>query len=177
MSKKIPLLQVEGLSISSQERLLLNGLSFEINTNEIVAIVGESGSGKSLTALSIAGLWDEWINKKTGELFNSFSIITTKANQLMQKIHNNPKLPEGRMPVIINNEEEDQWLKAENKNDCSMDQWSRRILCPISSFEGFAAISCVFDTILIRFGAIFGKLLSISDHRKLFSTTVGSELR
>ena len=50
------MLQVEGLSISSQERLLLNGLSFEINTNEIVAIVGESGSGKSLTALSIAGL-------------------------------------------------------------------------------------------------------------------------
>ena len=56
MSEKKPLLQVEGLSISSQERLLLNGLSFEINTNEIVAIVGESGSGKSLTALSIAGL-------------------------------------------------------------------------------------------------------------------------
>ena len=56
MSKKRPLLQVEGLSISSQERLLLNGLSFTVNTDEIVAIVGESGSGKSLTALSIAGL-------------------------------------------------------------------------------------------------------------------------
>lgn len=56
MSKKRPLLQVEGLSISSQERLLLNGLSFSVNTDEIVAIVGESGSGKSLTALSIAGL-------------------------------------------------------------------------------------------------------------------------
>ena len=50
------MLQVEGLSISSQERLLLNGLSFTVNTDEIVAIVGESGSGKSLTALSIAGL-------------------------------------------------------------------------------------------------------------------------
>lgn len=56
MSKKRPLLQVEGLSISSQERLLLNGLSFTVNTDEIVAIVGESGSGKSLTALSIGGL-------------------------------------------------------------------------------------------------------------------------
>ena len=56
MSKKRPLLHVEGLSISSQERLLLNGLSFTVNTDEIVAIVGESGSGKSLTALSIAGL-------------------------------------------------------------------------------------------------------------------------
>ena len=56
MSQQKPLLQVEGLSISSKERLLLNGLSFAVNTNEIVAIVGESGSGKSLTALSVAGL-------------------------------------------------------------------------------------------------------------------------
>jgi peptide/nickel transport system ATP-binding protein len=56
MKGKKPLLAVEGLSVSSQERLLLNGLSFTVNSNEIVAIVGESGSGKSLTALSIAGL-------------------------------------------------------------------------------------------------------------------------
>ncbi len=56
MSNKKPLLQVEGLSISFKEKLLINGLSFTVNSNEIVAIVGESGSGKSLTALSIAGL-------------------------------------------------------------------------------------------------------------------------
>ena len=46
----------QGLSISSNDRLLLNGLSFTVNTNEIVAIVGESGSGKSLTAQCVAGL-------------------------------------------------------------------------------------------------------------------------
>ena len=56
MIKKNPLLQVEDLSISFQERLLINRLSFFINSNEILAIVGESGSGKSLTALAIAGL-------------------------------------------------------------------------------------------------------------------------
>ena len=56
MSEKKPLLQVEDLSISFQERLLINRFSFVINYNEILAIVGESGSGKSLTALSIAGL-------------------------------------------------------------------------------------------------------------------------
>ena len=38
--------------------------------------------------ISIAGLWDEWVNKNTGEVFNSFSIITTKANHLMKFIHN-----------------------------------------------------------------------------------------
>lgn len=56
MREKEPLLHVEGLSVSSQDRLLLNGLSFTVKANEIVAIVGESGSGKSLTALSISGL-------------------------------------------------------------------------------------------------------------------------
>ena len=56
MIEKNPLLQVEDLSISFQERLLINRLSFFINSNEILAIVGESGSGKSLTALAIAGL-------------------------------------------------------------------------------------------------------------------------
>ena len=56
MKDKKPLLIVKGLSISSSDRLLLNGLSFTINTNEIVAIVGESGSGKSLTAQCVAGL-------------------------------------------------------------------------------------------------------------------------
>ena len=56
MKDKKPLLIVKGLSISSTDRLLLNGLSFTVNTNEIVAIVGESGSGKSLTAQCIAGL-------------------------------------------------------------------------------------------------------------------------
>ena len=56
MTEKKPLLQIEDLSISFQERLLINRFSFDINYNEILAIVGESGSGKSLTALSIAGL-------------------------------------------------------------------------------------------------------------------------
>ena len=56
MKDKKPLLIVKGLSISSKDRLLLNRLSFTVNSNEIVAIVGESGSGKSLTAHSVAGL-------------------------------------------------------------------------------------------------------------------------
>jgi len=56
MSKKTPLLQLEGLCISSSERILIDQLSFSLQTDEIVAIVGESGSGKSLTALTVAGL-------------------------------------------------------------------------------------------------------------------------
>ncbi|MCK0125230.1 SOS response-associated peptidase [Gelidibacter sp. F2691] len=48
----------------------------------------------------------------------TFSIVTTTGNQLLAKIHNNPKLKEARMPVILHEELADQWLaKLEgNKN-------------------------------------------------------------
>lgn len=41
-----------------------------------------------------AGLWDEWLDRATGELHPSFTIITTEPNELMAGIHN-------RMPVIL----------------------------------------------------------------------------
>jgi putative SOS response-associated peptidase YedK len=65
--------------------------------------------------LIIGGLWDEWINKKNGEIVNSFTIVTTKANKLMAKIHNNPKLKEARMPLILNEQNAELWLKGNEK--------------------------------------------------------------
>lgn len=62
--------------------------------------------------LILGGLWDEWTNRETGEILNSFTIVTTKANQLMSKIHNNPKLKEARMPLILNEKEADEWLNG-----------------------------------------------------------------
>ena len=57
-----PLLQIENLSVSFSldgERLsVVEGVSFDINPGETVALVGESGCGKSLTALAIMGLID-----------------------------------------------------------------------------------------------------------------------
>jgi putative SOS response-associated peptidase YedK len=56
--------------------------------------------------LSIAGLYDEWIENNTGEVFSTFSIITTDANDLMAEIHNSAK----RMPVILYRSAETGWL-------------------------------------------------------------------
>ncbi len=66
---------------------------------------------KSKEPLTVAGLWSEWLDKETGEIINSFTIITTKANNLLAKIHNNPKLDEPRMPVILPDVEIEQWLQ------------------------------------------------------------------
>lgn len=62
--------------------------------------------------LYFAGLWNDYRNRKTGEVISTFSIVTTKANPLMAKIHNNPKASdEPRMPVILPENMTDEWLK------------------------------------------------------------------
>ncbi len=58
---------------------------------------------------SIAGIWDEWADKSTGEIFRSFSILTTSANSIMAEIHNTKK----RMPVILLTENEQKWLSQD----------------------------------------------------------------
>jgi len=66
---------------------------------------------KDASPMILAGLWDEWVNKETAEIIRSFTIVTTKGNTLMAKIHNNPKLDGPRMPVILSLEKQDEWLK------------------------------------------------------------------
>lgn len=56
--------------------------------------------------ISIAGLWDEWVETSTGESVSTFSIITTTANDLMAEIHNSGK----RMPVILDKQNEERWI-------------------------------------------------------------------
>lgn len=60
--------------------------------------------------LALAGLWSEWINPDTKGSINTFSIVTTNGNPMMAKIHNNLKLKEPRMQVILPLELEDKWL-------------------------------------------------------------------
>ena len=61
---------------------------------------------KSREAFAIAGIYDHWVDKSTGEYIDSFSLITTAANPLLEKIHNVKK----RMPVILPREREREWL-------------------------------------------------------------------
>lgn len=61
--------------------------------------------------IALAGLWSEWKHPETGGQIISFSIITTKGNSMMAKIHNNPKLKGPRMPLILQEENEEQWLQ------------------------------------------------------------------
>jgi len=63
------ILRVENLSLKTQQRLLLDRVSFNIKRGEIFTLVGESGSGKSLTALSIMRLLPNQIRVVNGDIF------------------------------------------------------------------------------------------------------------
>ncbi len=65
--------------------------------------------------MALAGLWSEWLDKLTGELMHTFTIVTTTGNALMARIHNNPKLEGPRMPVILPEHLEDVWLQSSSQ--------------------------------------------------------------
>jgi len=56
---------------------------------------------------AFAGIWDQWEDTGKGVVINSFSIITTVANDLIRK------LPHHRSPVILPREAEKTWLSAQ----------------------------------------------------------------
>ncbi|MBK9419450.1 MAG: SOS response-associated peptidase [Flavobacteriales bacterium] len=59
---------------------------------------------------ALAGLWEKWHGAEGGVPELTFSIVTTEGNDLLARIHNNPKLEGPRMPVILTEEEEERWL-------------------------------------------------------------------
>ncbi|MBD0776483.1 SOS response-associated peptidase [Maribacter sp. ANRC-HE7] len=64
---------------------------------------------KNNEPMALAGLWSEYENNEGGTSI-TFTIVTTKGNSLMAKIHNNPKLKEARMPLLLNDTTMDTWL-------------------------------------------------------------------
>lgn len=57
---------------------------------------------------AFAGIYSNWLDKSTGEIIKTYSIVTTAANELMRKIHNSKQ----RMPVILNRGNEQEWLNG-----------------------------------------------------------------
>ncbi|MGB8261979.1 MAG: SOS response-associated peptidase [Terracidiphilus sp.] len=58
---------------------------------------------KSGSPYALAGLWERW-QPKEGEALESFTILTTDPNELMEPIHN-------RMPVIVERQDYGRWLE------------------------------------------------------------------
>lgn len=56
--------------------------------------------------LTLAGLFNDWVETRTGEVISTFTIITTDANEMMAEIHNSKK----RMPAILGRSDEKKWI-------------------------------------------------------------------
>jgi putative SOS response-associated peptidase YedK len=59
---------------------------------------------KNRQPFAFPGLWDCWMDQDNGKKLYSFTIITTRANALLSRIHN-------PMPVIYDREMGRAWLK------------------------------------------------------------------
>jgi putative SOS response-associated peptidase YedK len=63
--------------------------------------------------MSLAGLYDRWTESRTGEVVDTFTIITTDANELLAEIHNSKK----RMPAVLDADSEKLWLDQSASRD------------------------------------------------------------
>lgn len=92
---------------------------------------------KNEPIMSFGGLWEHWEDKESGEVVESFSILTMAANAFMSGIHT-------RMPLILSKKEEEGWLdptitapdkifplmKGEEANELTAFEVSNRVNSP-----------------------------------------------
>ncbi|RYY46498.1 MAG: SOS response-associated peptidase [Chitinophagaceae bacterium] len=57
----------------------------------------------------MAGIYQPWTDKETGERLDTFAIVTTEADALMTQVHNKKK----RMPTILTDETAELWLSED----------------------------------------------------------------
>jgi putative SOS response-associated peptidase YedK len=73
---------------------------------------------KEAELFAFAGLYSNWIDKTTGEIKNTYTIVTTQANAFMSEIHNSKK----RMPIILTPEREKSWMAGEEIDHFANDE-------------------------------------------------------
>ena len=57
---------------------------------------------------ALAGLWENWTDKETGESLQTTTLITTDANDFMAQLHH-------RMPVVLEADTATDWLAGSNE--------------------------------------------------------------
>lgn len=63
---------------------------------------------------AFAGLWERWTDRTTGEPIETYTIITTDSNEVMEPIHN-------RMPVIIAPRDYQRWMAPAESSHLPID--------------------------------------------------------
>ena len=72
----------------------------------------------------MAGLWEKWNDKTSGETIETCTVITTEANEFMSELHD-------RMPVILDKSDYGVWLDNEFQDAGHLES----LLCPMAEGE------------------------------------------
>lgn len=78
--------------------------------------------------LLIAGIWDRWEHPASGNVLYTVSVVTTKATGIMEQVHNNPKLKEARMPLLLDDDRKAIWMRAQAQ---PKPDWLNQVLAPV----------------------------------------------
>ena len=79
---------------------------------------------KDKEVFGFAGLYEEWLDKESGEQIETFTIITTDANKVLKPVHD-------RMPVILKAKVYDEWLDEKEKDTSKL----QKLLAPYPASE------------------------------------------
>jgi putative SOS response-associated peptidase YedK len=79
---------------------------------------------KEKEVFGFAGLWEEWIDKESGDVLETCTIITTEANEVLKPVHD-------RMPVILKADDYDRWLDPKENDTDSL----QKLLAPYPAGE------------------------------------------
>jgi len=63
--------------------------------------------------LLFAGLWESWTDETTGEIVESYAIVTTAANDVVRPVH-------GRMPAVLARDAWTAWLDPTTRDAASL---------------------------------------------------------
>jgi len=78
---------------------------------------------KNADPLMLAGIWSRWIDVKNDMELETVAVLTTRGNETMRSIHNNPEMlkrknsADSRMPVIVPRELWNTWLNPNTVAD------------------------------------------------------------
>ena len=64
--------------------------------------------------MAFAGLWERWKDRKTGQALETYTVITTDPNELMEPFHD-------RMPVILSPADYERWLAPAEPSHLPLD--------------------------------------------------------
>jgi putative SOS response-associated peptidase YedK len=78
--------------------LFYEWMKVDAKTKQPYAIALTDGS-----LFAFAGLWETWKDKETGETKETYTVITTDPNELMEPLHN-------RMPVVLAPNDYERWM-------------------------------------------------------------------